>query len=61
MLTLSVVSQCFRCLLQDDMYGSAHPRRPTAEPIFPLELRKRLPAELHLPGAYATWHRSHLH
>lgn len=27
------------------------------EPIFPAELRKRSPPELHLPGPYATWHR----
>lgn len=27
------------------------------EPIFPAELRKRPPPELHLPGPYATWHR----
>ena len=28
------------------------------EPIFPAELRKRVPAALTLPGPYATWHRS---
>ncbi len=27
------------------------------EPIFPTELRKRSPPELHLPGPYATWRR----
>ncbi|KAK9861190.1 hypothetical protein WJX84_010543 [Apatococcus fuscideae] len=31
--------------------------RPSVEPIFPPELRKRSPPELHLPGPYATWHR----
>ena len=59
MLASLVVCHNCQCAPQDDMYGSAHPRRPTAEPIFPPELRKRQPAELHLPGAYATWHRSH--
>jgi xanthine dehydrogenase/oxidase len=39
------------------MYGSGMPHRPTAEPIFPPELRKRIAAELHLPGKHATWHR----
>jgi xanthine dehydrogenase/oxidase len=36
----------------------ARPRgAATVEPIFPPELRRRAPAELHLPGAAATWRR----
>jgi xanthine dehydrogenase/oxidase len=33
------------------------PGAATVEPIFPPELRRRAPAELHLPGAAATWRR----
>ena len=39
------------------MYGTGVPARPTAEPIFPPELRRRAAAELTLPGPLATWHR----
>lgn len=42
---------------KDSMYGSAMPARPTAEPIFPPELRKRQPQALTLKGSLATWHR----
>jgi len=42
---------------KDAMYGSGMPARPTAEPIFPPELRRRPPTELTLPGPLATWHR----
>jgi CO/xanthine dehydrogenase FAD-binding subunit len=37
--------------------GGVAPRRPSVEPIFPPELRRRAPAELTLPGPVATWHR----
>ena len=33
------------------------PEKPPQEPIFPPELRKRQPGELHLPGPLAAWHR----
>ena len=33
------------------------PEKPPMEPIFPAELRKRQPSELHLPGPLADWHR----
>ncbi|KAK9811378.1 hypothetical protein WJX72_002855 [[Myrmecia] bisecta] len=37
--------------------GPATFTRPTAEPIFPAELKKRSPQELNLPGPTAAWHR----
>ena len=33
------------------------PDKPPMEPIFPAELRKRQPCELHLPGPLADWYR----
>ena len=33
------------------------PEKPPMEPIFPAELRKRQPSELHLPGPLADWYR----
>ncbi len=33
------------------------PARPTAEPIFPPELKTRRPASLYLPGPYSAWYR----
>ena len=36
------------------------PEKPSMEPIFPAELRKRQPSELHLHGALTDWHRSAL-
>ncbi|KAL3157593.1 hypothetical protein ABBQ32_012044 [Trebouxia sp. C0010 RCD-2024] len=33
------------------------PEKPPTEPIFPAELRKRQPSELHLRGPLADWHR----
>ena len=37
--------------------GKATHSRPTAEPIFPSELKSRAAAPLYLPGSHATWHR----
>ena len=39
------------------MYGSTALKTPTAEPIFPPELRKREAPELALPGPLAAWYR----
>lgn len=33
------------------------PEKPPMEPIFPAELRRRQPSELHLPGPLADWYR----
>ena len=37
--------------------GSATWQKPSAEPIFPNELRKASPASLHIPGPKAAWYR----
>ena len=37
--------------------GGAHPVTGVSEPIFPPELRRRVAAELAVPGAVAAWHR----
>lgn len=37
--------------------GAAQPSEPSAEPIFPSELRTRVPPQLELPGPLATWFR----
>ena len=42
---------------KDEMYGSTALKTPTAEPIFPPELRKRTVPELALPGPLAAWYR----
>ena len=46
---------------KDAMYGSTALKTPTAEPIFPPELRKRAVPELSLPGRLAAWYRCHFH
>jgi len=42
---------------KDAMYGGTALKTPTAEPIFPPELRKRTVPELALPGPLAAWYR----
>lgn len=37
--------------------GSKVSTRPTTEPIFPSELKTRVPPPLELPGPLATWFR----
>ena len=46
---------------KDAMYGSIVLKTPTAEPIFPPELRKRTVPELALPGPLAAWYRCERH